>query len=249
MRRLVSIVVVLGVTLSGAAAENREITLFDGASLAGWHVSTAPSHSAPSGHRAGGEWRVVEGAIVGRQGPAGNGGLLTSDRQFGDIEISLETSDEWDSDSGLFLRTTPEGAAYQVMIDLYPGGTVGGLWGEALPETLDIRRFVFAESPAGTPGAPAGTRSALASPAIPRTSRRGSMGRWSSTSRIPSAGFPTAVPWRSRCMAAIGTTPGSSASVTSACSRSTDAALSVSGWVRLNQKFTLLAVSVGYGDV
>jgi hypothetical protein len=89
---------------------------------------------------------MVEGAIVGRQGPPGNGGLLTSDRQFGDIEISLETSDEWDSDSGLFLRTTPEGAAYQVMIDLYPGGTVGGLWGEALPETLDIRRFVFAES-------------------------------------------------------------------------------------------------------
>jgi Domain of Unknown Function (DUF1080) len=150
MRRFISIVFVLGMAFSGADAEDREITLFDGASLAGWHASTASSHSAPSGHRAGGEWRVVEGAIVGRQGPPGNGGLLMSDRQFGDIEISLETSDEWDSDSGLFLRTTPEGAAYQVMIDLYPGGTVGGLWGEALPETLDLRRFVFAESPAGT---------------------------------------------------------------------------------------------------
>jgi len=151
MRSLASIVLVLVLTLSGAVAENREIALFDGASLTGWHVSTASSHSAPSNHRVGGDWRVVEGVIVGRQEPPGNGGLLVSDRQFGDFEITLETADEWDSDSGLFLRTTPDGAAYQVMIDLYPGGTVGGIWGEALPKTLDIRRFVFGESPAGTP--------------------------------------------------------------------------------------------------
>jgi hypothetical protein len=140
--------------VSGAAGAPSEISLFDGASLAGWHVSAASGHSAPSGHRAGGDWRVVEGVIVGRQDPPGNGGLLTTDRQFGDVEISLETADEWDSDSGLFLRTTPEGAAYQVMIDLYPGGTVGGIWGEALPKKLDIRRFVFGESPAGTPWRP-----------------------------------------------------------------------------------------------
>lgn len=152
VRRLASTggLLLVAFTLSNAAGAPGEIALFDGASLAGWHVSMASSHSAPSGHRAGGAWRVVEGVIVGRQDPPGNGGLLVSDREFGDVEITLETADEWDSDSGLFLRTTPEGAAYQVMIDLYPGGTVGGIWGEALPKALDIRRFVFGESPAGT---------------------------------------------------------------------------------------------------
>jgi hypothetical protein len=146
--------VLVAFALSGAAGAPGDIALFDGASLAGWHVSAASGHSAPSGHRAGGDWRVEDGAIVGRQDPPGNGGLLVSDREFGDVEITLETADEWDSDSGLFLRTTPEGAAYQVMIDLYPGGTAGGIWGEALPETLDDRRFVFGESPAGTPWHP-----------------------------------------------------------------------------------------------
>jgi 3-keto-disaccharide hydrolase len=132
--------------LSGAAGPRGEIALFDGLSLRGWHISAASTHSAPSDHRAGGDWRVVEGVIVGHQDSPGNGGLLVSDREFSAVEITLETADEWDSDSGLFLRTTPEGAAYQVTIDLYPGGSVGGIWGEALPKPLDIRRLVFGES-------------------------------------------------------------------------------------------------------
>lgn len=113
---------------------------------------------------------MVEGVIVGHQDPPGNGGLLVSDREFGDVEITLETADEWYSDSGLFLRTTPEGAAYQVTIDLYPEGSVGAIWGEALPKPLDIRRFVFGESSSGTLWR---TRSARASAAIPHISRPG----------------------------------------------------------------------------
>ncbi len=128
--------------------------VFDGRSLDGWHVSAASPHSARSGHLKGGDWRVVDGIIVGRQDPPGNGGLLVSDRSFGDVEVTLETADDWDTDSGLFLRTTPDGAAYQVMIDLYPTGTVGGIWGEDLPTKLDRRSFVFGDSPAGTPWRP-----------------------------------------------------------------------------------------------
>lgn len=131
----------------GACNEGR---LFDGATLAGWHVSAASNNSVRSGHLSGGDWRVVDGTIVGRQDPPGNGGLLVTDRDFGDVEIVLETADDWGTDSGLFLRTTETGAAYQVMIDLYPTGTVGGIWGEQLPQTLDVRRFVFGDSPDGT---------------------------------------------------------------------------------------------------
>lgn len=128
--------------------------VFDGRTIDGWHVSAASPHSATSGHLKGGDWRVVDGIVVGRQDPPGNGGLLVTDRSFGDVEVTLETADDWDTDSGLFLRTTPAGAAYQVMIDLYPTGTVGGIWGEDLPETLDRRSFVFGDSPAGTPWRP-----------------------------------------------------------------------------------------------
>lgn len=128
--------------------------IFDGATLAGWHVSAASPHSKASGHRSGGDWRVVDGVIVGRQDPPGNGGLLFTDREFGDVEVVLETANDWGTDSGLFLRTTTTGAAYQVMIDLYPGGTVGGIWGEDLPTKLNVRRFEFGETPAGTPWRP-----------------------------------------------------------------------------------------------
>jgi hypothetical protein len=138
-------VVLAAQLLGGGAADAAEAML-----PPGWHVSAATPHSAPSGQRSGGAWRVEDGVIVGRQAPPGNGGLLVTDRSYRDVEVTLETANDWGMDSGLFLRTTPEGAAYQVMIDLYPGGTVGGIWGEQLSPMLDVRRFVFGETPAGS---------------------------------------------------------------------------------------------------
>jgi hypothetical protein len=121
--------------------------LFDGASLAGWHVSAASSHSAASGHRSGGAWTVEGGAIVGRQDAPGNGGLLVSDASFGDVEVALEFAGDFPVDSGLFLRASEAGAAYQAMIDLYPGGTVGGVYGEALSGDINVRSYVFLDAP------------------------------------------------------------------------------------------------------
>lgn len=136
--------------LACARTAPEAISLFDGRTLAGWHVSAASPHSAPSGHRSGGDWRVVDGVIIGRQDPPGNGGLLVSDRSFGDVEITLETANDWMTDSGLFFRTSGDGTAYQVTIDTHPGGSVGGIWGERFPTTLDRHSFVFGASPAGT---------------------------------------------------------------------------------------------------
>ena len=39
---------------------------------------------------------------------------------------------DWGCDGGLFLRSNEKGEAYQVMLDYLPGGTVGGIYGEAL---------------------------------------------------------------------------------------------------------------------
>jgi hypothetical protein len=139
----------LAILLSLAAAARAEEArpLFDGTSLKGWHVSAGSVHSETSGHTTGGAWRVEDGAIVGTQDRPGNGGLLLTDASFGDVEISLEVRNDYGIDSGLFLRSSEAGQAYQCMIDYFPGGTIGGIYGEALPGDLHVRNFSFLDAP------------------------------------------------------------------------------------------------------
>ncbi|HEX3500538.1 MAG TPA: DUF1080 domain-containing protein [Stellaceae bacterium] len=121
--------------------------LFDGSTLRGWHVSAATTHSAASGQRSGGAWSVQDGAIVGTQDLPGNGGILVSDESFGDTELVLEARVDFGVDSGIFLRSSESGAAYQILVDYYPGGSIGGLYGEALPGDLYIKNFEFLDAP------------------------------------------------------------------------------------------------------
>jgi len=100
--------------------------LFDGESLAGWHVSEQSHHGDSRA------WRVEEGAILGTQDEPGNGGILLTDRSYRDFEVSLEIRPDWGCDGGLFLRSDEQGRAYQVMIDFLEGGSVGGIYGEGL---------------------------------------------------------------------------------------------------------------------
>jgi len=99
--------------------------LFDGKTTDGWHTQE-------TGHGTGGQWQVVEGVLCGTQDKPANGGLLMSDGLYGDFEIRAEINPDWDLDSGLFLRTSDTGAAYQVRIDYRPGGQVGPLYGEGI---------------------------------------------------------------------------------------------------------------------
>jgi Domain of Unknown Function (DUF1080) len=121
--------------------------LFDGRSLAGWHATAQSSHSGASQHKSGGRWEVVEGAIAGTQDIPGNGGILLSDEAFGDVEIALEARIDFGVDSGLFLRSSEAGEAYQVTIDYLPGGSIAGVYGEALPGNLFIKSFELLETP------------------------------------------------------------------------------------------------------
>lgn len=103
------------------------ISLFDGTSLAGWH-----KNPERIGHGTGGDWRVVDGAIVGEQDPpgSGNGGILLTDRQFGDFDLLLDLKPDWGVDSGLFLRSTARGECFQMMVDYHDAGNVGHIYGE-----------------------------------------------------------------------------------------------------------------------
>jgi hypothetical protein len=112
---------------AGAPDADGFIPLFDGKSLAGWH-----KNPRRIGHGTGGLWQVEDGAITGEQDPpgSGNGGILLTDRKFGDFELKLELNPDWGPDSGLFLRANDEGQCVQMLVDYHGGGNVGHFYGE-----------------------------------------------------------------------------------------------------------------------
>ena len=113
---------------------------FTGLSLPVW----AQSSDSP--------WRtlfdgVENSTLVGSQDTPGNGGLLLTEEQFEDFEVVLEMNNDFGPDSGLFLRCTEDGKAYQCLIDYYEGGTIGGILGEGLWNRRGVRNYSFGPSP------------------------------------------------------------------------------------------------------
>ncbi len=111
-----------------ASAEEPGFTpLFDGRTLNGWH-----KNPKKVGHGTGGIWRVEEGVITGEQDPpgSGNGGILLTDKKFGDFELRLDINPDWGVCSGLFLRSNDKGQCLQMMVDYHDGGNVGHIYGE-----------------------------------------------------------------------------------------------------------------------
>jgi len=100
---------------------DRFTSLFNGVNLTGWHISRTARH----GHSP--DFHVAHGMILGTQRPLGGGGLLITDKKYRNFEFYMEAKPDWNNDSGVFLRTTENGAAYQVTMDFLPGGTMGRL--------------------------------------------------------------------------------------------------------------------------
>lgn len=120
-------------------------SIFDGKSLKGWHVSAQTGHSGVSDHKSGGRWIVKDGAIVGSQDIPGNGGIVLTDKAYGDFEVALEMNNDFIPDSGLFLRSTEKGQAYQYMIDYHSDGNLAGIYGEGLSGNIHLRNFDFTD--------------------------------------------------------------------------------------------------------
>ncbi len=156
----------VSIACSTASAADRPtdpafVPLFDGKTLAGFHVSDK------TGHGTGGRWIVEQGAIVGSQDKPGNGGILITDKAYGDFEIVLEMRNDFGPDSGLFLRSTEKGEAYQAMIDYHAGGNLMGIYGEGLTGDIGAYNFSFRATPRGHHPRP------RAAPASRRRRRRG----------------------------------------------------------------------------
>jgi hypothetical protein len=116
-------------------------TIFDGATLKGWHVSNQ------TGHGTGGRWVVEDGAIVGSHDKPGNGGIILTDDRYGDFEVVVEMRNDFGPDSGLFLRSTEKGQAYQALVDYHVKGNLMGVFGEGLPGKVLARNFDFDANP------------------------------------------------------------------------------------------------------
>jgi 3-keto-disaccharide hydrolase len=126
-------------TRAYAAPADGWIELFDGKSLTGWH-----KNAMRIGHGTGGNWQVEDASITGEQDPpgSGNGGILLTDRKFGDFELLIDLKPDWGICSGLFLRSNDRGQCLQMMVDYHDAGNVGQIYGEGVgafnTRTFDI---------------------------------------------------------------------------------------------------------------
>lgn len=160
-----SLLSLLGVAVAcSVSAQTNEpgfVSIFDGKSLAGWHVSAKTGHSRASKNESGGKWVIEGGAITGSQDIPGNGGIIITDQKFSDFEVKLEMKNDFGPDSGLFLRSTEEGKAWQAMIDYHAGGNLMGIYGEGLGGKPHVRNYSFTDKvtvidprPTGEPPTP-----------------------------------------------------------------------------------------------
>jgi 3-keto-disaccharide hydrolase len=143
-------------TLSPAELAQGWQLLFNGKTLAGWHVSApaqgggragpAPpaqpgqvgtpkpcvaSRAEPAAVPAGGShWEVVDGLLTACGEPTG---YLTSDRSYKNFVLSIEFKCDADTNSGVFVRSPQENGGYEVQIwRQQPAGyNTGGIVGTA----------------------------------------------------------------------------------------------------------------------
>lgn len=120
MRKLLAFAFLLTLPACTSAQHDGQ-SLFDGRTLQGWQLKAV--HDGR-----GGIWTVEDGALVANQDVDHTGGLLGTEASFSDFEIELEFKADYPVDSGLFLRTRPDGMGYQITLDYRDEGFVGSLY-------------------------------------------------------------------------------------------------------------------------
>lgn len=125
----IGLLVAIGLSCGSPGSEPDErISIFNGQDLAGWHVSRT-SHQGTTGN-----FYVEDSAIVLKQHPYGQGGVLLTDESYANFELYVEVKIDSFCNGGIFLRSTESGQAYQVEL------AVPGANGDLLGERLSVSR-------------------------------------------------------------------------------------------------------------
>lgn len=98
-------------------------SLFDGHSMEGW-VTEGGRYDGKAA------WTLEDGAITGREGENGAGGLIYTDREYEQYIFTVDVKITWPFDSGIFLHMSPHGKGSQITIDYRPNGEVGGIYSD-----------------------------------------------------------------------------------------------------------------------
>ena len=144
--RLLFVPLLAAVLVAPSSADDGFTPIFNGKDLTGWKISAKTGHSRTSKNTSGGKWVVEDGAIVGSQDVPGNGGIIITEKEYGDFEVALEMKNDFGPDSGLFLRSTDTGKCYQAMIDYHAGGNLMGIYGEGIGGKPHVRNYDFGKA-------------------------------------------------------------------------------------------------------
>jgi hypothetical protein len=131
MTKIIICMAVLAASFSASALSqvdniSQDFTpIFDGKTLKGWHLSRTTHHGST------GNVYVENGVIMLKQKPYGQGGLLLTDRKYRNFDLYLEVKEAWGCNSGLFLRSTEGGSAYQIELS-NEASSSGRLLGELM---------------------------------------------------------------------------------------------------------------------
>ena len=125
--RPTSIITLLLLSLSAITARSEWVSLFDGKSLDGW--------TKKNGYA---EYRIEDGAIVGKSVPKSPNTFLTTDKSYGDFLLILEVKVDNGLNSGIQFRSQSfpeyrEGRVhgYQYELDTAERRWTGGIYDEA----------------------------------------------------------------------------------------------------------------------
>lgn len=108
-------------------------SIFNGEDLTGWHISRTNHHGTV------GNFFVEDGDIVMKQYPYGQGGILLTDKKYGDFELYLEFKGNPGTDGGVFFRSNESGSGYQLQIGGGGNRGTGDLIGEVLNVTTSAQ--------------------------------------------------------------------------------------------------------------
>ena len=106
----------------------KNIEIFDGKTLNGWHLQKNPGN--PKYISRAENFIVKDNALQCKQSKDRKGALIVSDQHFSDFELTLELKSDWGCDSGIFLRTDKKGGGIQILNDYLNNGNVGFIFGQ-----------------------------------------------------------------------------------------------------------------------